>query len=45
LVVAAGLSAFRHRREELVADVAILAATCVVLGLLLLLAPGAVNLG
>jgi membrane associated rhomboid family serine protease len=45
LVVAAGLSAFRHRREELVADVAILAATCVVLGLLLLLAPGVVNLG
>ena len=45
LVVAAGLGALRHRRQELVADVAVVAATCVALGLLLLLAPGVANLG
>jgi membrane associated rhomboid family serine protease len=47
LVVAGGLSAFRHRRPraELIADVAVVTAACVALGLLLLLAPGVVNLG
>ena len=47
LVVAAGLSAARHGRprQELVADVALVVSSCVVLGLLLLLAPGVVNLG
>jgi membrane associated rhomboid family serine protease len=47
LVVAAGLGLARHRprRQAMVADVAVLAATCTALGLLLLLPPGVVNLG
>ncbi|MGA3221613.1 MAG: rhomboid family intramembrane serine protease, partial [Acidimicrobiales bacterium] len=47
LVVAAGLGLARHgrHRQEVIADVAVLAATCVALGLLLLLPPGVVNLG
>jgi membrane associated rhomboid family serine protease len=47
LVVAAGLSLARRGppRQELLTDLAVLTATCVALGLLLLLPPGVVNLG
>ena len=47
LVVAAGLGLARHSRprQRVMADVAVLTTTCVVLGLLLLLSPGVVNLG
>jgi membrane associated rhomboid family serine protease len=47
LLVAGGLSLARrgNRHQEVVADVAIVVATCTVLALLLLLPPGAANLG
>jgi membrane associated rhomboid family serine protease len=47
LVVASGFSLARrgHGRQELLAEMAVLALTCVGLGVLLLLPPGAVNLG
>jgi membrane associated rhomboid family serine protease len=47
LVVATGLGLARHgrHRQEVIADAAVLVATCTCLGLLLLLPPGVVNLG
>jgi membrane associated rhomboid family serine protease len=44
-VLAAGLGLGRRGRHELVIDILAVAGVCVVLGLPLLLAPGAVNLG
>jgi len=45
LVVAAGFGIARGRRQELGADVAVVACATVVLGLLMLLPPGTVNIG